>query len=48
MGDVGKDPLPIIKESVRLTRKNEKMFKFFGLAQEKLIIIYKLKIQVVQ
>ena len=41
MADKGKDPIPIFKKSVTLT-KNTKILKFFGLAQEKLIILFKL------
>ena len=41
MADKGKDPLPIFKKSILLTRKI-KILKFFGLAREKRIIIFKL------
>ena len=47
MGDVGKDPIPIIKKSVNLTKKMKKL-KYFGQAQEKLIIIHRQKIVDVQ
>ena len=42
MADKGKDPLPIFKKGIFLTKKI-KILKFFGLAPEKLIIIFKLK-----
>ena len=40
MADKGKDPLPIFKKSISLTKKN-KNIEIFGQAQERLIIIYK-------
>ena len=42
MADKGKDPLPIFKKSISLTKKIKKL-KFFGLAQGRLTIIFKLK-----
>ena len=47
MSDVGKDPIPIIKESVRLAKKMKKL-KYFGQVLEKLIIIYRQKTAAVQ
>ena len=41
MADKGKDPLPIFKKSISLTKKI-KILKFFGLALEKLITSLKL------
>ena len=40
MADKGKDPVPIFKKSILLLKKI-RILKFFGLAQEKLIIIHK-------
>ncbi len=40
MADKGKDPVPIFKKSILLTKKI-RILKFFGLAQEKFIIIHK-------
>ena len=41
MSDKGKDPLPIFKKSIALTKKI-KILKFFGLVLERLITILKL------
>ena len=40
MADKGKDPIPIFKKSISLTKKI-KILKFFGLALERFIIILK-------
>ena len=40
MADKGKDPVPVFKKSIILT-KNLKILKFFGLAHVKLTIIFK-------
>ena len=40
MADKGKDPLPIFKKSIAL-KKNIKILKSSGQAQEKLIILFK-------
>jgi len=40
MADKGKDPLPVFKKSIALT-KNLKILKFFGLAQGRPIILFK-------
>ena len=40
MADKGKDPLPIFKKSIALTKK--KILRFFGLAPERLTIILRL------
>ena len=42
MADKGKDPLPIFKKSISLTKKI-KILKFFGLVQERLTIILQAK-----
>ena len=42
MADAGKDPLPELKKSINIS-KNTKTFKYFGQAQENLIIIFKQK-----
>ena len=42
MADKGKDPLPIFKKSIGLTKKNIKILIFFGPAQERPIILFKL------
>ena len=41
MSDKGKDPLPIFKKSISLTKKKETS-RFCGQVQEKHIIIFKL------
>ena len=41
MADKGKDPLPIFRKSISMTKKI-KILTFYGLALEKLIIIFKL------
>ena len=40
MADKGKDPLPVFKKSISLTKNNKNM-KYFGRVQERLIIIFK-------
>ena len=42
MADVGKDPIPQFKESLKFS-KNLKMLKYFGQVQENHIIIFKQK-----
>ena len=44
MGDVGKDPVPQFEESLRISKKNLKMLKYFGQVRESLITIFKQKI----
>ena len=41
MADKGKDPLPIFKKSISLTKKIKKI-EILGQVQERLIIIFKL------
>ena len=40
MADKGKDPLPVFKKSISFNKKI-KILKFFGLALERLIILFK-------